>query len=160
MLGGLLAEHKRLKFNGGISPGYYIDIGAYGGKTTEDMVDLVKPALRRNPSKLIIMSGTNDFEHQVDTVQHARILIRTVRDLSPSTKLALTEICDRRDGHAPAHGAIADMNNRLRALCRHEQVDLIDTKSFNVGCLSRGKLHPNDQGNVVLMDLFNKFINK
>ena len=73
MLGGLLAEHKRQKPYSGINPSQAVDIGAYGGKTTEDMIDLIKPALRRNPAKLIVMSGTNDFEHRIDTIQRRRI---------------------------------------------------------------------------------------
>ena len=162
MLGGLQAINKRLRANGGagISPGNVVDIGNYGGKTTEDMIDLVKPALRRNPAKLIVMSGTNDFDQHVDTIHHAKVLIRTIREIAPSTQLALTEICDRRDHHAPATGQIADMNNRLKALCRHEQVELISTRAFNYECLSHGLLHPNDKGNIVLKDLFNIFINK
>ena len=160
MLGRLLMEHKRQKPYDGINPSHAVDIGAYRVKTTEDMIDLIKPALRRNPAKLIVMSGTNDFEHRIDTIQQAKNVIRTVREVAPTTKLALTEICTRRDQYAPAHSAIADINNRLRNLCRHEQVELISTQSFDGDCLSRGRLHPNDNGNEVLKNIFNNFINK
>ena len=160
MLGGVKAEHSRLKPTGGLSRRHYIDIGAHGGRTTEDMIDLIKPVLRHNPDKIIVMSGTNDFQYGIDTISHARQLIRNVREAAPNVKLALTEICMRRDNRAPPHSHIADVNNRLRQLCRHEQVELISMNTFDGRCLSNGKLHPNEIGNDVLRDLFVNFMNK
>ena len=121
------------------------------------MIDLIKPVLRHNPDKIIVMSGTNDFQCGIDTISHAKQLIRNVREAAPNVKLALTGICMRRDNRAQPHSHIADVNNRL---CRHEQVKLISMNTFDGECLSKGKLHPNDNGNDVLRDLFLNFMNK
>jgi hypothetical protein len=160
MLGGLQARHHQLKPTGGLISNHHLDVVSHGGKTTEDMVDYVKPVLRRAPNKLIVMTGTNDIRAGVDTLSHAKNLIDTVKATSPTTQLALTEICIRRDKLAPTHRDIADMNNRLAQLCQREQIEFIRTNEFDGRCLSKGRLHPNDNGNDILLKLFNIFINK
>ena len=97
MLGGLQAKHHLLKPSGGLISNHFLDVVSHGGKTTEDMVDYVKPVLRRAPNKLIVMTGTNDFRTGIDTLSHAKKLIDSVKATSSTTKLALPEICMRRN---------------------------------------------------------------
>jgi lysophospholipase L1-like esterase len=123
------------------------------------MVDYIRPALRHKPDKIIVMSGTNDFRYNIDTLHHAKEIIKLVKDTAPNVKLALAEICMRKDKHAPPHKDIADINNKIKQLCQREQIDFIKMDNFDFDCLSKGKLHPNDDGNRVLKKNFLKFMN-
>ena len=41
-----------------------------GGATTRDMIDHIKPVLRRVPDTIILRCGTNDLTSSVSTIEH------------------------------------------------------------------------------------------
>ena len=62
---------------GGVNPRFMCaknnyKVHSYGGATTQDMVDLLRVGMRRNPNSVIIHSGTNDvtMSPKIDTLAH------------------------------------------------------------------------------------------
>ena len=78
-------------------PNYYVKVNAYGGATSLDMVDLAEVALRRDPDALIIHSGTNDFEHDVQTKKELGRVIAKARCKNPHIQISISEMCQRED---------------------------------------------------------------
>ncbi len=46
-----------------------VKVKAHGGATTRDMLDHIKPALRRQPDTIIVHCGTNDLTANVNTIE-------------------------------------------------------------------------------------------
>ena len=46
-----------------------VKVDAHSGSTTVDMLDYIKPIVRRKPDVLVIHTGTNDLKNGVNTMQ-------------------------------------------------------------------------------------------
>lgn len=138
-------------------PNYQTKIHAYGGATTEDMSDMVEMALRREPDVLIIHSGTNDFDHNVQTKSQLQRIIAKARGKNADIQIGVSAICHREDKRN-LQAKIKDMNNQLKTFCGQNQVAYIDHEDFDHSCLSAGKLHPNRNGNKSLYMDFQRTI--
>ena len=59
------------------------------GSTNEDMLDYIKPILRRKSDTLIIHIGINDLINGVNTMKNVGKLVKVVRKIDESEKLRL-----------------------------------------------------------------------
>ena len=59
------------------------------GSTNEDMLDYIKPILRRKSDTLIIHTGINDLINGVNTMKNVGKLVKVVRKIDESEKLRL-----------------------------------------------------------------------
>ena len=46
-----------------------VKVDAHSGSTTVDMLDYIKPIVRRKPDVLVILTGTNDLKNRVNTIK-------------------------------------------------------------------------------------------
>ena len=46
-----------------------VKVDAHSGSTTVDMLDYIKPIVRRKPDVLVILTGTNDLKNGVNTMK-------------------------------------------------------------------------------------------
>ena len=46
-----------------------VKVDAHSGSTTVDMLDYIKPIVRRKPDVLVIHTGTNDLTNEVNTMK-------------------------------------------------------------------------------------------
>ena len=46
-----------------------VKVDTYSGSTTVDMLDYIKPIVRRKPDVLVILTGTNDLKNGVNTME-------------------------------------------------------------------------------------------
>lgn len=121
------------------------------------MKDMVAITLRRNPEAIIIHSGTNDFDHNIDTRKELGSVIAKVRGYDQNIKIAISGLC-RREDKPELIPKIKDMNNRIKIFCSQQQVSFIDNKNFDHSCLAAKKLHPNPDGNKLLASNFKRCI--
>ena len=56
-------------------------IVTYPGSKTNDMLDYIKPIIRRKSDALLIYSGTNDLTNNINTMKKLRDLVKCVRNL-------------------------------------------------------------------------------
>ena len=59
------------------------------GSTNEDMLDYIKPILRRKSDTLIIHTSINDLINGVSTMKNVGKLVKVVREIDESEKLRL-----------------------------------------------------------------------
>ena len=46
-----------------------VKVDAHSGSITVDMLDYIKPIVRRKPDVLVILTGTNDLKNGVNTMK-------------------------------------------------------------------------------------------
>ena len=136
---------------------YSVKVNPYGGATSEDMVSMTDIALRRDPAILIVHVGTNDLKNKVDTKKHLQRVIANARSSNANMNIGISAICHREDDKRLIN-KVKDMNNQLKNFCSHHQVVFIDHDDFDHTCLSKGKLHPNFNGNKSLYMDFDRTI--
>ena len=58
-----------------------VKVLTHPGAATVDMVDYIKPIVRRKPDALVIHSGTNDMTNDVNTLKYVRKLVKVTREI-------------------------------------------------------------------------------
>ena len=145
-------------FDEGMQKHHNITIKRHPGATTRDIVDYVKPVIRKKPDCLIIHAGTNDLTNKegVNTIENLRMIIKQTKQDSPDTTVVLSSVVIRRDKKV----SVANLNKEIKQLAKELKIVLIDNANLDVSCLSRKKLHLNEKGNSYLASNFLNFIRK
>ena len=127
------------------------------GATVEDMHDFVRPALRRDPSLIILHCGTNSLqENGVSSMQIARDIVELAELTKTDTNdVAISSLILRGD---TLNERAREVNHHLRELCVQRNLWLIDNSNINLGDLRDG-VHLNPGGTVKLADNFLRAIN-
>ena len=76
-----------------------VKVRSHHGATTDDFIDYVRPTVRKKTNLIIIHSGTNDIQNNVNTVQKIRKVISSIKeyDTDGNIKIALSCIIYRTD---------------------------------------------------------------
>ena len=56
-----------------------IKVLTHPGSTAADMIDYIKPIVRRKPDALVIHTGTNDMKNDVHTLKYVRKRLKVIR---------------------------------------------------------------------------------
>ena len=82
-----------------VSGGDSIKIWPHPGASSEDLIDHIKPVMRKNPDIVIIHTGTNDLQNNCNIVKKAKKLVSAVKEVDKynSVKIAFSSIIHRED---------------------------------------------------------------
>ena len=71
-----------------------VKVRSHPGATTDDFSDYVRPTVRKKPNLIIIHTGTNDIQNNVNTLQKIRKLICSINEYGTdhNIKIALSSI--------------------------------------------------------------------
>ena len=72
----------------GISKKNHIKIKTNPGATTEDIIDYIKPSIRKKPDFLLVHSGTNDLSNGINIMTKIRKVVATVEEMDNEKKLS------------------------------------------------------------------------
>ena len=146
------------------SPEINVRVRAQGGATSVDLVDYVKPIVRKQPDFLLVHGSTNDIGNnmkknsdKIDTISNFEEILKIVKETSPNTKLVFSSCitrADRKDVDKHVH----EMNNKLKIFCQHNQLDFIDNGNINKGDLGNKKLHLKKPGTLKLAGNFRNYL--
>ena len=75
---GLMNRHRKV----------YVKVNP--GANTQDIVDHLKPAIRRKPDTLMVHSGTNDITSGIDTQEYMDQAVNLVKTESPQTEIVIS----------------------------------------------------------------------
>ena len=97
-----------------VSRGDLVKTRLYPGASTEDLIDHIKPAIRKNPDIVVIDIVTNDLQNNYNIVKKARKLVSAVKEIDKdnSVKIAFSSIMNREDDDFK--DKINDANNKLK----------------------------------------------
>ena len=141
-----------------MSRGDSVKIRPHPGASTEDMIDHIKPAIRKNPDIVVIHTGANDLQNNCNIVKKTKELVSAVKEVDKdnSTKIAFSSIIDLED--EDFKDKTNDVNNKLKNYCNSAGMDFIDNSNIDGSCLNRGKLHLNRKETAALAKKFCKFV--
>ena len=121
-----------------------VKIKPFGGATLSDLLDYIKPTLRKKPFKIIIHVGTNDITNKIDTTPNLKKIVNLVEFESPSTIIAFSNVTfhdDKKDMSTK----VKDLNLKIAEFCKNEHVHLINNSNITITHLSKRKLHLNQK---------------
>ena len=73
----------------GISKKNHIKMKTNAGATTDDVIDYIKPSIRKRPDFLLVHSGTNDFTNGINTMTKIWRVVATVEEMNNEGKIKL-----------------------------------------------------------------------
>ena len=88
------------------------------GTTTDDIIDYVRPTARKKPDMIITHTGTNDIQNKVNTLQKARKVIATIKeiDVNSEIQIAFSSVIHRDDQDFEEE--IKENSRKLENLCK------------------------------------------
>ena len=135
-----------------------ISVKPFGGSTSRDMLDYIKPIVRKRPDILVVHVGTNDLTNSVDTIENLSKLFKYIHDESPETNIAMSSVTTRTDRKG-LDNKVTTLNINIAKLCSENELKLIDHSNITSKHLSKKKLHLDTNGLSILSNNFVKFIN-
>ena len=123
-----------------------VKVDAHPGSTTLDMLDYIKPIVRRKRYVLVIHTGTNDLTNGVKTMKEVRQLVKCVKELDKEeeVKIGFSSVINRSDRNLEKE--IADLNLKLKWYCEGNQFLFTDNDNIDKSCLNNSKSHLNQKG--------------
>ena len=91
MLNGI--QEKGLNKNADIN----IKIRKYPGASSTDILDHIRPSLRKEPDQIIIHAGTNDLTNDHNYLNNVKKIVKMVRETCKNTKLCFSSLICRTD---------------------------------------------------------------
>ena len=107
---------------------------------------------------IIIHTGTNDIQNNVNTLQKIRKVISPIQeyDNDDNIKIALSSIIHRSDYDFA--DKINETDRKVENLCKGKGMIFINNSNIDSTCLNRSKLHLNKSGTSLLTKIFSKVV--
>ena len=129
---------------------------AHPGSTTDDMLDYIKPVVRKKPDTLIFHTGTNDLTNGVNTMKKVRKLVKVVREIDESKeiKIGFSSVIYRQDKEVDDERK--EVNSKLKKYCEGKGFVFIENANIDGTGLNNSKLHLNKKGTNILAENIKK----
>ena len=142
----------------GLGRNHNIKVHSYGGATTRDMVDHIKPSLRSKPDVIIIHAGTNDLTKEEKTIINLQNIVDDVKSSSPKTEVVISLATTRSDRNG-MELKVKNLNEKLEKFANNNKIQIIDNRNIGASSLSIKKLHLSTKGDAQLAKNFISFVN-
>ena len=143
----------------GLQSKHNVKCRPHSGASSQDMIDFIKPYLRKKPDAIILHCSTNDLTKGVNTIESLEQIVQTAKTESEGTELVISGLVTRRDKPGMIKKT-ADLNSCIKDFCRNQQIKYIDNSNLSGACLAAKKLHLNKRGNSYLANNFLKQISE
>ena len=114
---------------------------------------VIRGVVRKKPECVIIHAGTNDLtsKEPVDTARNFNTMIEDVKLDSLGTIIVLSTAVMRMEKQAMDRKvSIPELNRTIKEIEKENSIPVIENSNLDMSCLSRKKLHLNEQGNSFL----------
>ena len=81
----------------GLAKNHNVTARANPGATTRDILDHIKPALRKKPNVIMIHCWSNNLTSQEKTIENMHELVSLAKAESPDTEHVISSIIARKD---------------------------------------------------------------
>ena len=90
---------------------------------------------------IIIHTGTNDVQNKVNTLQNARKVILTIKeiDINYEVQIAFSGVIHQNDQGFEEE--IKEINRKVENLCKSKGIKFINNNNIDGSCLNRSKSH-------------------
>ena len=86
IVGDLLIKHDNGR---GISRSHRVQVDPNPGASTYDLIDYVKPALRKKPKALLIHTSTDDIQQEINIIKIFKKRVKEMKEKDSKMKLKL-----------------------------------------------------------------------
>ena len=126
-----------------------VKVLTHPGSTTADMVDYIKPIVRRKPDALVIHTGTNDMTNDVNALKYVRKLVKIIReiDVDKEIKIGFPSVTCRTDKNLEQERM--EINTKLKKYCEGKGFIFVENNNINESGLNNSKLHLNKKGTMI-----------
>ena len=134
-------------------------VKSFLGAKVKCMKDYVKPCLRENdPKNVILHIGTNDLNPELPTERIAKSIVDVAKNIQSDTrKVSISGIVPPNDNF---NNKAMEVNKELSKICNREKLLLLEHNNIKLKThLNKSKLHLNRNGDEKLGRNFVNFIN-
>ena len=117
-----------------------VKIRKYPGASSIDILDHIKPSLRKAPEQIIIHAGTNDISNNTSYLKNVKKIVKLVKENCKDTKLSFSSVICRSDVKDIAD-TINTTNSHLQNYCKQQNVGFIDNGNIKKSDLNPKGLH-------------------
>ena len=147
MLNGV--QEKGLNKNADIN----IKIRKYPGASSTDILDHIRPSLRKEPDQIIIHAGTNDLTNDHNYLNNVKKIVKMVRETCKNTKLCFSSLICRND-LKDIDEKVKKTNAHLENYCKQQNLGFIDNSNLKKSDLNSRGLHLQERGSSKLAKNF------
>lgn len=128
-----------------------VSVKSFSGATVDDMVDFLKPTIRKRPDKLVIHAGTNDVRSSNPKTIADKVieLAENFKEKSSCTEIIISSLVIRCDSEDLAK-KVKDTNKLLKLNCDRKHYMFLDNANINRTHLNQRGLHLNHEGSARL----------
>lgn len=111
-----------------------------GLNQTRHILGRITAIAAAHPSKIFLQAGLNDLNQNVkipEIIANYFKIVKTIRTVSPTTKIYLQSVTPTRDDWARLDSSIVELNKALRIFCSEQGISYIDIHS---GLIKDGQL--------------------
>ena len=133
-----------------ISHSHTVKVRPNPGASTHDLMDYVNPAMRKKPKALVIHTGTNDIQQEINTMKMVKKLVKVIKEIDSEkeTEIIFSGLIQREDHDF--RDQIEEINVKLKTYCESKDFRFVENSNIDGGFLNRSKLHLNKMGTALL----------
>ena len=130
-----------------------IKIRKYPGASSTDILDHIKPSLRKDPDQMLIHAGTNDLTNDQNYLKNVKKIVKLVRESCKDTKLCFSSLICRTDV-PDIDEKVIKTNTNLENYCNQQNIGFISNNNIKKSDLNARGLHLNERGSSNLAKTF------
>ena len=134
-----------------------VKIRKYPGAYSIDILDHIKPSLRKAPEQITIHAGTNDISNNTNYLKNVKKIVKLAKENCKDTKLSFSSVICRSDVKDIAD-TINTTNFHLQNYCKQQNVGFNDNGNINKSDLNTKELHLHERGSSKLAKNLLNFI--
>ena len=127
-----------------------VNIKRWQGGHSVDMLDILKPLMRKKPDDIIVHFGCNDITNNINYLANVKKMSKMVKADVRDTKLTFSSIIIRKDRKDIKDTTIRDINANLKNYCHQNDLGYIDNSNIDESHLGKLKLHLSKRGSSLL----------
>ena len=101
-----------------------VKIRKYPGASSIDILDHIKPSLRKAPEQIMIHAGMNDISNNTNYLKNVKKILKLVKETCKDTKLSFSSMICHTDVK-DITDIINTTNSHLENCCKQQSVDLL-----------------------------------
>ena len=122
-----------------------VKIRKYPGAPSVEILDHIKPSLRKAPEPIIIHAGTNDISNNTNYLKNVKKTVKLVKETCKDTKLSFSSVMCRTDVK-DITDTINTTNSHLENYCKQQNVGFINNGNIKKSDLNSKGLHLHERG--------------
>ena len=147
IVGGSMIKHVNGR---DISCSHTVKVRPNPGASTHDLMEYVKPAMRKKTNPLVIHTGTNNIQQEINTVKMVKKLVNVIKEIDSEkeTEIIFSGLIQRED--QDFRDQIEQFNGKLKRYCESKSYRFVENSKNDGGFLNRSKLNLNKKSKVLL----------